>query len=193
MSALVVFAETDSERVISATKAPEEIAQRLGRHGVRFERWACAAPLAPQAGSGEILAAYADSIERLMNEQGYRSADVVRLRPDPEDPSWPEKARAARQKFLDEHRHAEDEVRFFVEGSGLFALRLDGFVQLVLCEAGDLLSVPAGTRHWFDMGSAPRFCAIRLFGTPEGWVASFTGEPIAGRFPDYDSVAARWR
>jgi 1,2-dihydroxy-3-keto-5-methylthiopentene dioxygenase len=50
--------------------------------------------------------------------------------------------------------------------------------------------VPAGTRHWFDMGPAPRFTAIRLFTTPAGWVANFTGTPIARNFPSYGTAPA---
>jgi 1,2-dihydroxy-3-keto-5-methylthiopentene dioxygenase len=61
---------------------------------------------------------------------------------------------------------------------------------MTLCERGDLISVPAGTRHWFDMGPAPRFTAIRLFTTPAGWVANFTGEPIARGFPSFGSPPA---
>jgi 1,2-dihydroxy-3-keto-5-methylthiopentene dioxygenase len=99
-------------------------------------------------------------------------------------PDHPEKA-AMRTKFLSEHTHSEDEVRFFVEGSGLFSLHIGGSVYLVTCERGDLLSVPAGTRHWFDMGDSPRFAAIRLFLDPSGWVAKYTGDAIADRFPKH--------
>ena len=56
-------------------------------------------------------------------------------------------------------------------------------VLQVLCEADDWISVPAGTKHWFDMGAEPSFCAIRFFDNPEGWVAQFSGDPIADRFP----------
>src|SRR3546814_6097561 len=84
-----------------------------------------------------------------------------------------------RAKFLSEHTHADDEVRFFVEGSGQFYLHMNDRVYVMLCEAGDLISVPAGTRHWFDTGPNPMFTAIRLFVSPDGWVADFTGDPIA--------------
>jgi 1,2-dihydroxy-3-keto-5-methylthiopentene dioxygenase len=77
-------------------------------------------------------------------------------------------------------------VRFFVAGSGLFTLHLDDRVYEVLCQAGDLIGVPGGTPHWFDMGPSPSFVALRLFTNPEGWVASFTGSDIAGRFPRYE-------
>ncbi|WYX20857.1 hypothetical protein WJ973_06740 [Achromobacter xylosoxidans] len=74
-------------------------------------------------------------------------------------------------------------MRFFVAGSGLFTLHAAGRVYAVLCEQDDLISVPAGLPHWFDMGSAPAFTCIRLFNDPAGWVARFTGDEIATRFP----------
>ena len=134
-----------------------------------------------RAGAGaapeDVLAAYREQIDRLVAERGYRSVDVVSL-----DPSHPERA-ALRAKFLAEHTHADDEVRFFVAGSGLFVLHAEGRVYAALCEQDDLISVPAGIRHWFDMGSSPAFTCIRLFNDPAGWVARFTGDDIATRFP----------
>ncbi|MEO9170422.1 MAG: cupin, partial [Candidatus Baltobacteraceae bacterium] len=92
-----------------------------------------------------------------------------------------------RKKFLDEHQHVEDEVRFFVEGRGAFYLHAGGRVYQTVCCKGDLISVPAGTKHWFDMGPDPEFTAIRLFINPEGWVANFTGDPIANDYPKLDA------
>lgn len=170
---------------------PAVIARELGARGVRFERWDARVTLPAGATQADILAAYAADVARLPADGPYPSCDVVRLAPDPADPAGTRaRAAAARAKFLAEHTHAEDEVRFFVEGAGLFYLRLGADICMVLCQQGDLLSVPAGTRHWFDMGTAPRFCAIRLFGNPDGWVASFTGDDIATRFPTYDELAA---
>ena len=53
-------------------------------------------------------------------------------------------------------------------------------------ERGELISVPAGTGHWFDMGPDPEFTAIRWFNNQTGWVPQFTGDAIAKRFPTYD-------
>ncbi len=144
---------------------------------MRFERWAAAAPLADDASQDEVIAAYRADIERLMAENGFQSVDVISLHPD-----HPDKV-ALRQKFLNEHTHTEYEVRFFVDGQGLFYLHLGDKVYTVLCEKGDLISVPAGATHWFDMGANPRFKAIRLFTNTDGWVANFTGNDIAGAFP----------
>ena len=93
----------------------------------------------------------------------------------------PDKAEL-RQKFLAEHTHSEDEVRFFVDGQGLFSLHLEDTVYEILCTNGDLISVPANTRHWFDMGPNPHFVAIRLFNNPDGWVANYSGSEIAAQF-----------
>ncbi|HYH99101.1 1,2-dihydroxy-3-keto-5-methylthiopentene dioxygenase, partial [Hyalangium sp.] len=110
-------------------------------------------------------------------EKGFRSVDVIKMVPD-----HPKKVEL-RNKFLSEHTHSEDEVRFFVEGQGLFNIHRQGKVYAVLCEKGDLIGVPDGTPHWFDMGPSPHFIAIRLFTSTEGWVAHFTGNDIAARFP----------
>ena len=177
MSSLTVYHESAPEQPLKLLTHAEDIAATLAEVGVRFERWQASAPIAPGASPDEVLAAYAPEIQRLKDEQGYVTVDVVSLSAD-----HPQKDEL-RAKFLDEHRHGEDEVRFFVAGRGLFTLHVEDHVYAVLCEKNDLISVPAGTRHWFDMGERPHFVAIRLFNNPEGWVAKFTGDGIAGRFP----------
>lgn len=186
MTRLIVHPEDDPGTVSLDTTQVEEITNRLAEVGVHFEQWTASAELPAGASSEDVLAAYADDVERLRAD-GFTTVDVARLVPD-DDPSWSDKAAAARGKFLAEHTHDDDEVRYFVEGSGAFYLRLGGDILIVRCEAGDLLSVPAGTRHWFDMGTRPNFAAIRFFRDPEGWVGHFTGDEIATRFEDYDAL-----
>ena len=128
----------------------------------------------------DVLAAYRADIDRLVAQRGFRSVDVVSIAPD--NPQ----REAMRAKFLDEHFHKEDEVRFFVAGSGLFTLHVDGNVYEILCTQGDLIAVPDSTRHWFDMGPDPSFVAIRFFTEPDGWVGHFTGTDIARKFPRYE-------
>jgi 1,2-dihydroxy-3-keto-5-methylthiopentene dioxygenase len=183
MSLLVIKPDDAPQKTVLSTTDGGEIERVLGRVGVRFERWRAIGELTADAGQTEVLAVYRDDVDRLMREGGYRSADVVRLAPDAPN------REAARQKFLSEHTHAEDEVRFFVEGRGAFYLRINGLVHCVVCEKDDLIGVPVGTRHWFDMGTRPLFTAIRIFGTEDGWVASFTQDPIASSFPDFDTLA----
>lgn len=181
MSRLRIYADDRPDQTLLDSSDHARIAAELDRHGVRFERWQTEADIAPGASPEAVIAAYRHDIDRLMATGGYRAVDVISLAPDHPD------REALRKKFLDEHTHAEDEVRFFVAGRGLFSLHLDDRVYEVLCEAGDLISVPAGTRHWFDMGPRPSFVAIRIFTNPEGWVARFTGTDIASRFPRLES------
>ena len=125
----------------------------------------------------------------MIAEHGYTLVDVAQLHTG-DDPEALAVAAGARQKFLAEHTHDEEEIRFFSWGSGVFYLHVDGRVFAMLCTAGDLLSVPAMTTHWFDMGTAPDFTAIRFFRSDDGWVGTFTGSDIATRFPTYDELAA---
>lgn len=179
MSRLQVFDEADGATALLDSEDGDRIAAELARVNVRFERWATR-----EIGSADILTAYAPEIARLQAEGGYLSVDTITMASD-----HPERA-TLRQKFLSEHTHGEDEVRFFVAGEGLFTLHADGRVFNMLCTQGDLISVPAGMPHWFDMGPAPSFTAIRLFRNPDGWIARFTGDTIAERFPRHEPATA---
>ena len=180
MSWLRIYDEYADELVLR-TRHPE-IAAELKGVGVAFERWEASRPLKPEATQEDVLSAYASQVARLNADYGFKSVDVVSLRP-----THPDRA-AFRAKFLNEHTHDDFEVRFFVEGRGLFYLHVNEKVYAVLCAQGDLISVPAGTRHWFDMGTVPDFKCIRFFTTPDGWVGNFTGSDIAGRFPTFDNL-----
>ncbi len=158
----------------------DAIATRLHGIGVRFERWQANRKLSDGMSNDEIIAAYRESVDALMKEYSFQSADVVALTPEHPD------KKALRAKFLDEHTHSDFEVRFFVDGKGLFYIHQGDKVYGIMCERGDLISVPANTTHWFDMGENPRFKCIRLFTTPEGWVAKYTGDKIGSRFPTFE-------
>ncbi|MGY3230669.1 1,2-dihydroxy-3-keto-5-methylthiopentene dioxygenase [Luteibacter sp. HA06] len=177
MSRLRIYDDNQHDTPVAVHTDHAAIAAALNAVGVRFEQWEANQPIAPGATQDEVIAAYRPDIDRLMAENGYQSVDVISLKPDNPDRA------TFRQKFLNEHTHSEDEVRFFVAGAGQFTLHIQGRVYEVLCEKGDLIGVPDGTPHWFDMSESPYFVAIRLFTNTEGWVASFTGEDIAERFP----------
>lgn len=177
MSALTIYADHNASKPTWQSTDGSEIQQQLNRKGVRFERWQADRDLGENPTPETVITAYQHAIDKLVAEKGYQSWDVISLRADN-----PQKD-ALRTKFLNEHTHGEDEVRFFVEGAGLFCLHIGNEVFQVLCEKNDLISVPAGTPHWFDMGAAPNFTAIRIFDNPEGWVAQFTGSDIADGFP----------
>ena len=184
MSRLRIFAENDPSNPRLSTSDHAEMAVELKKIGVAFEQWQANAPVAPGDAPEKIMDAYRADIDRLVAENGFKTVDVVSIAPDN-----PQRD-AMRAKFLDEHFHKEDEVRFFVAGSGLFTLHVEDKVYEVKCEQGDLIAVPDSTKHWFDMGPEPSFIAIRFFTEPDGWVGHFTGTDIAQRFPRYEKGQA---
>ena len=183
MTRLIVYAAKDSKDVHLDTRDFDAIRSELNAAGAHIERWGASHSLSPHASNEDILVAYAPEIERLKRERGYAEADVVSIKPG--NPNWP----VLRQKFLAEHTHDEDEVRYFVEGSGAFYLHIGERVLEIVGEEGDLLSVPRGTSHWFDGGEEGHFTCIRLFTEQAGWVAHYTGDAIADGFPKYEKAA----
>ncbi|GBQ93266.1 dioxygenase [Acetobacter nitrogenifigens DSM 23921 = NBRC 105050] len=177
MSSLVVFDDGTPGAARFSTSDPAAIAERLKTIGVRFERW-LGVDIPPRDASAEhVLDTYRPWLDKLMGETGAGSADVIRI-----DVNTPNRA-ALRDKFLSEHRHTEDEVRFFVHGAGHFILHVDGAVYDIGCTQNDLISVPAGIPHWFDAGEIPDVVALRVFTNTDGWIADYTGDDIALRFP----------
>ncbi|MCI0749048.1 MAG: cupin [Nevskiales bacterium] len=177
MSELRIYSNTHPGAPEKVLNQFEPIRDALAGIGVVFEQWQASRELDDQSSQDEVIEAYRTSVDQLMKRYDFKSVDVISM-----DASHPQKE-ALRDKFLHEHTHDDFEVRFFVEGCGLFNLHKDGKVYAVLCQRGDLISVPAGIPHWFDMGPQPRLKCIRLFAIPEGWVAQFTGDKIADRFP----------
>jgi 1,2-dihydroxy-3-keto-5-methylthiopentene dioxygenase len=182
MTSLTIYDDTTPFATREATADFAAIVSALAEAGVGLERWPSRA-LGEAPDDEAILSAHEGEIDSLKTRGGYRSCDVVRLTPD--NPQ----REAMRAKFLAEHTHDDDEVRYFVEGSGMFCIRAGGRVLALECGAGDLIVLPAGLRHWFDTGAQPRFTAIRLFTTPEGWAAKFTGDAIAESIPLYEGAA----
>ena len=182
MSRLVVH-DAATNAVVTDTTNVTEIRETLAPIGVRFERWPVVS-LPPGADAEAVLDAYRPYLDELLGQIGAGSADVLMLAPDA-----PNKE-ALRAKFLNEHTHTEDEVRFFHEGAGNFVLHVNGKVYDARCTAGDLISVPANSQHWFDAGTEPSFTAVRIFTDTSGWVPHYTGTDMAARFPARTAEAA---
>lgn len=176
MSDLKVFKDDNADECLEHYTDKKQIGQRMKKVGIRYEQWETTESILDGADSNTVIQAYKKDIYDLMAEEGYKTVDVISLTSD--NPQKDE----LRKKFLDEHTHSENEVRFFVKGQGLFTLHIGHEVFEILCSQGDLISVPDGIRHWFDMGPNPNFIAIRLFNNPEGWVAKYTGNSIAQQY-----------
>jgi 1,2-dihydroxy-3-keto-5-methylthiopentene dioxygenase len=183
MSVLTIYPEHQPEHGTRYTDS-NVIKSHLHSLGVQFEHWNADYELGLDADQNTVLIAYREPINALKQKHYFQSIDVIRVHPE-----QPEKD-IIRKKFLSEHIHDDFEIRFFIEGCGLFYLHVADKIYAVLCERGDLISVPAGTKHWFDMGENPSFTCIRFFTTPYGWVAKFTDNPISDSFPTLDQFVA---
>jgi 1,2-dihydroxy-3-keto-5-methylthiopentene dioxygenase len=154
-------------------REPAEVGPFLARYGIDYEQWTPDHPLSADAPADEVLAAYGREVEALKARGGYVTADVIDVKPDTPNLD------AMLAKFRSEHWHDEDEVRFIVEGRGLFHVHPpDDPVFAIEVEAGDLIRVPRGTHHWFDLCADRRIRAIRLFQDPSGWTPHYTGTGV---------------
>jgi 1,2-dihydroxy-3-keto-5-methylthiopentene dioxygenase len=155
----------------------DEITTNLAVCGIDYERWTPSHPIADNAPADEILQAYSREIEDLKTRGGYVTADVIDV--SPATPGLD----AMLAKFNREHWHDEDEVRFIIAGRGLFHIHAtNGTVLAIEVEAGDLIRVPRGTLHWFNLCDDRRIRAIRLFQDIAGWTPNYTDSHVDENF-----------
>jgi len=160
----------DQNRTLSDER---EIRDYLKKLGIDYERWPVSARVAPDDSAEKILEAYAGEIEKLKATGGYVTADLIDV--TPETPGLEEML----AKFDREHWHDEDEVRFIVSGSGLFHIHgQSGEVVAIEVKAGDLIRVPRGTLHWFNLCVDRRIRAIRLFQDKSGWTPHYSDSQV---------------
>ncbi len=151
----------------------QEIRIFLKPFGIVYEKWEVDGRVGPEATNEEILDAYASEIERLKEQGGFVTADVINV--TPETPGLDDML----AKFNREHTHSEDEVRFTIKGSGLFHIHPDNApVFAIQVESGDLISVPTGTQHWFDLCDDRTIRCIRLFEDTSGWTPHYVDKPV---------------
>ena len=112
--------------------------------------------------------AYQPPLDRLKAERGYVEQDVVELQP--QTPKLDEIC----AKFIDEHLHTDDEVRYVLEGEGIFDIRSsdDRWMRVTVTE-GDLLVVPANLHHRFLLTERKHIRCVRLFKDSAGWVPHY--------------------
>jgi 2,3-diketo-5-methylthio-1-phosphopentane phosphatase len=153
----------------------------LNKRGIFFDQWDCNIDFDDNATQNDILNAYSREINLFKEKNNYKVADVINLTSNTENYDM------IRNKFISEHIHSEDEIRFFVDGSGLFWFNLETEpIFNLFCEKGDLISVPAGTKHWFDAGiSNPFVKAIRIFSDENGWVPNYTDSKTEQKYSNF--------
>lgn len=154
----------------------KDVQEYLAGIGIEYERWEPGVVPA-DASPEQILDAYSEQIAELKARGGYVTADVIDVKP--ETPGL----EAMLAKFNIEHWHDEDEVRYIIAGRGLFHIHPEqGPVVAIEVEAGDLIRVPRGTLHWFDLCGDRRIRAIRLFQDASGWTPHYTHSDVDRKF-----------
>ncbi|HTK37223.1 MAG TPA: cupin domain-containing protein [Pyrinomonadaceae bacterium] len=167
---MAVVSIPDKDKVIRDAR---KITDYLATIGIDYERWENIKDVSADASDNEILDAYSDEIERLKANGDYVTADVINVVPT--TPGLD----AMLNKFNKEHWHDEDEVRFIVKGHGLFHIApKDGDIVSIEMEAGDLIRVPRGTLHWFNLCGDKTVRAIRLFQDVSGWAPHYTSSGV---------------
>lgn len=164
--------------------AHKDIKEFLNQRGVRYERWDTSEKIDRAQEPGQILKSYEKYLGPFMAAGGYQSADVINVTQETEN------IENLKNMFLGEHTHTEDEIRLFVAGEGLFWFNQEqGPVFCLHCTEGDLISVPANTKHWFDLGPNPNVCAIRIFTDKSGWTPHYTDSGVDtdynGKYQNY--------
>lgn len=164
----------DKNETITDFKSVQNI---LKVHGVALEQWKATTLLSDTSTQDEILDAYAHELKPFMSKNGYKAADVINVHP------LTENIQVIRVKFMKEHTHSDDEVRFFVDGEGKFWFNLDtGEVLCLTCVAGDFISVPKNFKHWFDLHPKYNVKAIRIFSNTDGWLPVYTNSGIDSKY-----------
>jgi 1,2-dihydroxy-3-keto-5-methylthiopentene dioxygenase len=154
-----------------------EVVDYLAQRGIDYERMAPVHTSGATMTADELLTAYKTKLDELKARGGYVTADVIDVKP--ETPNLD----TMLKKFSSEHWHDEDEVRLIVEGRGLFHIHPPGEpVFAIEVEAGDLIRVPKGTHHWFDLCGDRRIRAIRLFQDTSGWTPHYTESGVDAKF-----------
>lgn len=178
MSILCVFHPASPASPHKVLTHHDDIAATLAEQGVAFAHAPLELRVRPGGSAEEALAACREYLDQLMTAQG--SVAYQLLNRDGADP--------AQVDVRDEHVHGAEEVFAVVSGRAQVGLRLGGQVYAVLCEKGDRLVVPAGTRRWVELGDNPFCLALRLFADEPGAQAVFTGDQSAREFLGIDEL-----
>ncbi len=113
-------------------------------------------------------AEYQESLDKVKAERGYIEQDVIALTPDTPN------LETICAKFSPEHLHDDDEVRFVLDGEGIFDIRStnDKWMRVTVT-AGDLIVVPKDRHHRFFLTDSKAIRCVRLFKDTSGWVPRY--------------------
>ena len=153
-----------------------EISSFLGRHNIKFQRWSipeeiqelAQKPSLDDEEKSAVLEAFRPQLSELAETEGYVDSDMVCLHP--ETPGLDD----ALGKFDLEHFHTDEEVRFIVDGQGVFGfVGDDGRRFTIQVETGDYIVIPENAWHWFYLCEDQTIKALRIFKDTSGWTPHY--------------------
>jgi 1,2-dihydroxy-3-keto-5-methylthiopentene dioxygenase len=128
-----------------------------------------------------VLSSLDGYFQELKDNQGYQDRDLVVLHPDIPNLD------TLLGKFERCHTHADDEVRYIIDGEGVFGFVFpDGSQAELTIQPEEYINVPANSEHWFHLTASKRVKAVRYFTSTAGWVPEYTETAI--RFPRLATV-----
>ncbi|MEL6341868.1 MAG: cupin domain-containing protein [Myxococcota bacterium] len=157
------------------------IAEKLAPLGVQLKGWPTnpevAALLAQAALSDDqkeiVLRGHDRYFAELQQSDGYQTRDLIVLHPG--IPGLDQLL----QKFDRPHTHDDDEVRYIIDGEGVFGfIYPDGSQARLTMHPGEYINVPKNTEHWFEVTDARRIKAVRYFTNTDGWTPRYTETQI---------------
>lgn len=160
-----------------------QIGRELAPLGIQLHHWELSSdphiralitkPILNDEEKETILKAHDHYFNKLVKDAGYQTRDLIAIHSD--IPNLDQML----AKFDKCHTHAEDEVRYIIDGDGVFGfVRPDGSQVELLVEPPEYINVPVGTEHWFHLTATRRIKAIRYFTSTAGWTPEYTGTPI---------------
>lgn len=186
VSKLAFYTQFNLQKPYKVSEDISDFSEDLLEVGVRIEQWNTIShhPSAPLR-EEDIFKIYSNEIARIKGEYGYHQADYSTMKPDDAF------AISVRGRYLSEHIHEEDEVRFFLSGRVLIYLHINQKIHILECCKGDFVLIPVGVKHWMDIGPSPDFSVIRWFNTKKAFINQFTQGLVAEATPRWETIYAQ--
>jgi 1,2-dihydroxy-3-keto-5-methylthiopentene dioxygenase len=183
VSKLAFYTQFNFQRPYKVAENAHEFSEDLAKLGIRVEQWPTLAHL-PSADilEEDVFKIYGNEINRVKSELGYNQVDLATMKPNDAF------AISVRGRYLSEHIHEEDEVRFFLSGKVLIYLNIKQKVHILECTRGDFVIIPAGVKHWMDIGPKPDFSVIRWFNSKKAFINNFTESFAAEATPRWETI-----
>lgn len=183
MSKLAFYTQFNLQRPYKVSDDVNKFSEELSEVGVRFEQWSTLSllPNTPII-EDDVLKMFSHEINQVKDKFGYTQVDVATMKPNDAF------SISVRGRYLSEHTHEEDEVRFFLAGKVLVYLHINQKIHILECMKGDFIIIPAGIRHWMDIGPKPNFSVIRWFNSKKAFVNDFTSGFVAEATPRWETI-----